>query len=702
MFKINYIQVDNLNEKMDFALEKLRDFKDKININELKQLKNDLKTRTEDFENREKKLRIGVIGQIKAGKSSFINSLLFKGEDVLPKAATPKTANLTVIQYAPENSLEIEFYTKKEFENIIETAKSHEQSNEAEVAKEIKRLYEDSDIDINDFQEKKIVKAESYEELLGMLDEYAGENGKFTAIVKSLVLNINDERLKDISIIDTPGMNDPVLLRTEKTRQFMKSADVVFFLSPSTQFLDKNDMDLLMRQMPQSGVQSFVLIGSKFDSAILDQGWNMESYEETWDSLMETLNGQAEKMYEIYIKSISSEKIKKIIKSSLPPVFMSSLLHNMCIKENYTEEEKSLLEDLNDIGENEWDGFEFTKEILREIANFEVVEEKFKNVVSEKEAILQEKLSNLVPGINEKYKNIIDGYYSETISRMEQLKENSLEKLENQKKIIERKKDNIFLCLEEIFGEIKAEMDKSKLDMMESFRNGINDAAGNIRERTGTETHTSSSWVSTSKWYNPFSWGSGYTSTSTYTTSYKYYLASDAIETIMQFANESSGMIEKNFNNVLNSKKLKYGLKSRLIQAIDTDSQDFSPQYFKYLIEKVVNMLEIPIMNINVDHITNRIGENFSGEIKGGKMSDFKNHVLDCLKEVFNELQNSTIREIKNISAGLDNMKSQLVDNLTGQISENMKRLKKELEQKETELEQYENLAGILSRLQES
>jgi tRNA U34 5-carboxymethylaminomethyl modifying GTPase MnmE/TrmE len=29
-------------------------------------------------------LKIGVVGQVKAGKSSFLNSLLFEGENVLP------------------------------------------------------------------------------------------------------------------------------------------------------------------------------------------------------------------------------------------------------------------------------------------------------------------------------------------------------------------------------------------------------------------------------------------------------------------------------------------------------------------------------------------------------------------------------------------------------------------------------------------
>ena len=44
-------------------------------------------------------LRIAIVGQMKAGKSSFLNALLFP-IDVLPKAATPMTAALTRIGYA--------------------------------------------------------------------------------------------------------------------------------------------------------------------------------------------------------------------------------------------------------------------------------------------------------------------------------------------------------------------------------------------------------------------------------------------------------------------------------------------------------------------------------------------------------------------------------------------------------------------------
>ena len=44
-------------------------------------------------------LKLGILGRVKAGKSSLLNALVFNGNDVLPKAATPMTAALTILQY---------------------------------------------------------------------------------------------------------------------------------------------------------------------------------------------------------------------------------------------------------------------------------------------------------------------------------------------------------------------------------------------------------------------------------------------------------------------------------------------------------------------------------------------------------------------------------------------------------------------------
>lgn len=43
-------------------------------------------------------LTIGVIGQMKCGKSTFLNSFVFQ-DDILPAATTPMTAALSVITY---------------------------------------------------------------------------------------------------------------------------------------------------------------------------------------------------------------------------------------------------------------------------------------------------------------------------------------------------------------------------------------------------------------------------------------------------------------------------------------------------------------------------------------------------------------------------------------------------------------------------
>ena len=60
-------------------------------------------------------LTIGVIGQMKCGKSTFLNAFVFE-DDVLPSATTPMTAALSVITYGEQKKIVAEFYTLDEWE----------------------------------------------------------------------------------------------------------------------------------------------------------------------------------------------------------------------------------------------------------------------------------------------------------------------------------------------------------------------------------------------------------------------------------------------------------------------------------------------------------------------------------------------------------------------------------------------------------
>lgn len=70
-------------------------------------------------------LRLGIVGEVKAGKSSFLNALIFDGEDILPKAPTPMTAALTKIGYSETPSAKIHFYNKNDWNAIVKNYEAY-------------------------------------------------------------------------------------------------------------------------------------------------------------------------------------------------------------------------------------------------------------------------------------------------------------------------------------------------------------------------------------------------------------------------------------------------------------------------------------------------------------------------------------------------------------------------------------------------
>ena len=83
-------------------------------------LQDNLKSVREEGRN----LRIAVVGQMKAGKSSFLNAAIFE-RDLLPKADTPMTAALTKVVYAPRTRAEVVFYSADDWAGIEQRASEY-------------------------------------------------------------------------------------------------------------------------------------------------------------------------------------------------------------------------------------------------------------------------------------------------------------------------------------------------------------------------------------------------------------------------------------------------------------------------------------------------------------------------------------------------------------------------------------------------
>lgn len=253
-----------------------------------------------------RKLSIGIVGAMKAGKSSFLNACIFGGKDVLPKAATPMTAALTRIRYSETPQATVHFYERKDWEKIEDNAQKYEEQLNTKYSNYCK-IYDRSHADSTEgvcskqvfertlFQQDVPEVLKSAKELtlmvgsnsailehlgdadvldgdiMAKLQDYVGARGRFTPIVNYVELEVNLPELEDLEIVDTPGLNDPIVSRSYATRQFLRACDVVILLSPCSQFMDANTVGLMANGLPDNGVRKVIVVGSKLDSGLLNE-----------------------------------------------------------------------------------------------------------------------------------------------------------------------------------------------------------------------------------------------------------------------------------------------------------------------------------------------------------------------------------------------------------------------------------------------
>lgn len=210
-------------------------------------------------------LTIGVIGQMKCGKSTFLNSFVFN-DIVLPAATTPMTAALTIMTYGESKRIVAEFYTKDEWaEQQMQAKRSTEEAENSldeskiKAAKELVSKAGKLGNSIENYLGKTI--EDSFEHLI----EYVGADGKYVSITKSVNIYYPHEFLKGVEIVDTPGFNDPIVSREERTKDFLKRADVVIMMLYAGRPFDATDRDIIFKNVGQCGIGK-VLVGiNKYD-----------------------------------------------------------------------------------------------------------------------------------------------------------------------------------------------------------------------------------------------------------------------------------------------------------------------------------------------------------------------------------------------------------------------------------------------------
>jgi signal recognition particle receptor subunit beta len=216
----------------------------------------------------ERSCRIAVIGQIKAGKSTFINALA-RRPGLLPTDINPWTVVVTALHFRraptpPEHAAVFQLFSPEEWNELAEGGGRLRELTE--------RLVPGFQLDLLRAQLEVMRKrAESrlgpkFAELLGqchrhqtvtpeLLTDYVsagadeawpGKRRHYSDITRSADLYFNDSPFAfPLTLIDTPGTNDPFLVRDEITRRSLENPDIYVFVVSALQPLSAADIAML-------------------------------------------------------------------------------------------------------------------------------------------------------------------------------------------------------------------------------------------------------------------------------------------------------------------------------------------------------------------------------------------------------------------------------------------------------------------------
>ena len=676
----------------------------KEDISELQRLVSNFKKKTEDFYRTDRMLNIGVIGQVKAGKSTFLNTLLFDGKEVLPKAPTPKTATLTKMEYSDKNIIQIEYYSKEEWEVLEENACVDLEDEIYTSAREIIEMVRRNGVDPVPYLEKgkDILEYESYDALVSGLNNYVGEDGKYTPIVKAVTLYLNKEEFKGLSIVDTPGLNDPIASRTIRTKEFMEVCDVVFFLSPSTGFLDKSDWILLSSQLPQKGVKKLVLIASRYDSGVRDVLKKQDEDdifgddENTTDNVPKAcrivkkkLTKRAKAKVEEFVEDLeareSSPELIEVIRQCAKPIMISSLAYNMIGKaeSEFTKEEKNMYSAIR----------QFSTDMdsdLNLLGNFDEVKALFREVVTEKEHIFEAKAKGFIPDAVEELRNLLLSYQDKTNQRIKLLEGNEKEQLLEQKKLIESQMNNIKADIAAVFGELNAKIESEKAVGIRELRDSSKDYL-NIRERTGSKTSTGSYTTGHLFWKK--------THVYTYEEHYSYCIAADAIENLKKYALEASNQVEEVFSEALQMKEVKRKLLNVVVNNFDMGSEKYDSSLFRIMVEETISRIEFPVFDMDISDAMSGIAGKFNGELTSAQeKTELSTALSKAISNIYRELCDRLEKEVKSFETKMSAISQKVEESLLNNITEEFGNLISQCENKENEIAAYKEYAAILEK----
>lgn len=673
-------------------------------------------------------LKIGIVGGVKAGKSSFLNALLFRGRDILPKAATPMTAALTKISYSETPYAKIVFYEDKDWNAILQNAATFDERLETAIANEKKRraeskksmytrklqnnmaaVQEDSldqytierlkkNIDeefraCKELTEMANTRGVAVNTLLGSdkeiplsdnleadLKEYVGAEGKYTPFVKYIELGMNEPMLKDLEIIDTPGLNDPIVSRSIVTKRFLKNCDAAFLMSFCGQFMSAQDVTFLLKALPQEGIGHVVLIGSKFDSVLQEKSYANMPLLQAMGQLIDKLSAAASDTIQRNSSSTSSQG--KRFTKALPPVFISSLLYTAAQKmknhEPLSEEEKKSIDNL---AKSYKDFEKENADFLIDISNIDEGIRKGKLTIykQERNRILQEKSEEYIKQkelgfLNQL--NEIQKVAQQNLSDLEELdKGEILKKQRDINRALDLARGTLELTFKEAAFDAKKQLKSIEHDIM-GEQNRFRDVKSQDKVRNEDHSYTEGHlWWKKRRHY-------------TVRVEWRQAAVADAVIQVDDFANEAKRHLEEDLQYAISVDQIEGKLKKQIVNVFQEANVPYEVEEILGYIKLDMHTLTHPSISVDKEKYVNEIEEAFPNNVvKDNEVEGLRLYLEKVLNQISRDMEEELNNEAERISDELNQKAVTFVDKIQNKIQESGNRLVRQLEEKEKNIE---------------
>lgn len=700
-------------------------------------------------------LRIGIIGRVKAGKSSMLNALLFNGNDILPKAATPMTAALTIMEYSENVSAEVDFFTQQDIDEIKvkydlfqKALDSKVKEKELENAERIKRKkgvnslsaeeqqecrnkaksqaeremkddpsfasydqycrIKESGKSLSDLEQYRTISAGSVEELMnGVLNQFVGSSGAFMPFTKSVTLHIPEKGLQGLQIIDTPGINDPVTSRGERTEQLLQDCDVVLIVSPSGQFFSSEDTDLMHRVTTKEGTQQAYLIASQVDNQLFgseSQGLSdpIHVLERISDNLTKhARNVLAKQVQEYPSMKVAADKLSKnnvICSSSVAFSMQQRFDEQHTWDANLQHVWRNLNQKFPDVFSHE----ELAKNALNQLANIHQLHQIVSEVTANKEQILAQRRIDFENGKRTALQGYLKAWAERINEQIHQIQHADVDELRKQEAELKNQQAtidaNVGGVYDDLISDIKLNLSKQLKDKLKSEMRRFDSVSDDAQ---GSETEYEEYQVKEKRgglFGTPLDWfDGGKTVTKTRSHSYTTVKAKPirrAIEEIRSNLEDELGHLSESYLQAW-KKKIYSQVVSALREAMGDGELDVN-----IIARAVKNVLaRIPEASFKLeDDIPKSLKK--TGKLTGYEAESF----IDDAEDYISNLKDVVNKDISAYMTTLvSNLKKiDLAKELTADLENNLKQLLSEIENKEASLFNYRGIQKELAGLMQS